>query len=357
VQVFVEIVSATWNMLRDAGPFLLFGFVLAGVAKALFPDEFVVRHLGGNGVGSIFKAAAVGVPLPLCSCSVVPVALGLRRQGASRAATTSFLVSTPESGVDSIAISASLLDPILTIARPIAAFISAAVSGLAVRSIIGGNDTGKADHNAAADCCHANEDSHSTGANTPSLRLREGLRYSFSVLLPDLSGYLFWGFLLAGATVAFVPSSFVEGALGGGITLLLIALVLGVPVYICATAATPIVAAFIAVGMSPGVALVFLLAGPATNLASMLALTGELGKQWLAVYLIAVSASAVALGLLLDRVYVWLSYTAYGGDGAVASLLPESIETVGAVTLTALIVWFYGGKIGRRLRKAVTAGS
>src|SRR3990172_12964034 len=130
VDIFKGVSTATWDILLDSAPFLLFGFFIAGLIKLFMSDALISKHLGKRGPGSVLRAALIGVPLPLCSCGVIPVAIGLRKQGATKGATSSFLISTPESGVDSIAVSYALLDPIMTVFRPLSAFLTAIIAGL-----------------------------------------------------------------------------------------------------------------------------------------------------------------------------------------------------------------------------------
>jgi len=129
-QLLSDILLQCWQILLEAAPFMLFGFFAAGLLKALVPDDLVARHLGGNGSGSVIKASLFGIPLPLCSCGVIPAAVGLRKQGASKGATASFLISVPETGVDSVAITWALLDPLMTLLRPLAALCTAILAGL-----------------------------------------------------------------------------------------------------------------------------------------------------------------------------------------------------------------------------------
>ena len=132
IDAFISVLLASWNVLLESAPFVLLGFFVAGLLKAFLPDDFVARHLGGGSKASIFKAAAMGIPIPLCSCGVLPAAAGLKKQGAGKGAVTSFLISTPETGVDSIAVSYALLDPLMTVIRPVVAFFTAVAAGIAV---------------------------------------------------------------------------------------------------------------------------------------------------------------------------------------------------------------------------------
>ena len=290
--------TQTWGMTLEAAPWLLGGFVLAGVIYVLLPVETVTRHLGKPGMGGVLKASLVGVPLPLCSCSVIPVAASLRKQGASRGAFVSFLISTPETGVDSIAISYALLGPLLAVVRPVAAFFTALTAGLLVDTAAEAGPSPKPADAAGEreSCCCAGGCPEEPIAG-PQRKLVTALRYGLVDLFVDLSPWLLSGFILAGLVAALLPAGFFERYVGSGAGAMLLMLVVGLPFYVCATASTPIAAAFIARGLSPGAALVFLLVGPATNIATMLVVGRDVGRRGLAVYLVTIAVFAVLFGL------------------------------------------------------------
>jgi uncharacterized membrane protein YraQ (UPF0718 family) len=295
----------TWNVLAAAAPWLLGGFLLAGLVHVLFPTSVLTRHLGRPGLSGVLKASLFGIPLPLCSCSVIPVASSLRRQGASRGAFASFLVSTPETGVDSIAITYSLLGPFLTVVRPLAAFVTAMVAGLLVGSSDGGLEPGEEavleeSENAGASCCSSccAEEAESKDRG----RVLTAIHYGLVEMITDLSPWLVSGFLLAGLVAAIIPDGFLERYVGAGFPAMMVMLVVGLPMYVCSTSSTPIAAALIARGLSPGAALVFLLVGPATNIATMMVVFRDLGRRGLMVYLGSIAVIAVLFGLVVDKV-------------------------------------------------------
>jgi uncharacterized membrane protein YraQ (UPF0718 family) len=363
MHTLLEILNQSWLLVLQASPYLLFGFVLAGLLHALLPTDKLVRWLGKPDWRSVFNAAAIGTPLPLCSCSVVPVADTLRKGGASKGATTAFLISTPESGVDSISVTYGLLDPIMTIARPIAAMLTAFAAGIA-QNLWGGKDSPETDHcrapvpaatsccseatpEPAPSCCCSSEastsrgDAENSGAQREALlpRLAGGLRYGLVSMFEDLAKYFVVGFLIAGV-LAVVLNEYdpARRALHSGWAPLVM-LIAGIPMYVCASAATPMVAVLIAQGLSPGAALVFLLAGPATNAASLVVLRRILGQRALVIYVAAIVICALALGYAVDGVY------------ALSGVVPRALEKmhddhagfdwlhwVAAVVLTALIL-------------------
>lgn len=304
-----ELVRNVAGIALEAAPWLLLGLAMAGAIRAWLPTRAIAARLGGSGLGPVSVAALIGAPLPLCSCGVLPAAFSLRRAGASRAATASFLVSTPETGVDSIALSWALLGPFFAIVRPLAALASAVATGLAVGRFA--PDSGGAVRVRAMELFEAKH-AHGDGCREPAhaaprTTLRAGLRYAFTDLLDDLAPWLAVGLVLAGAIVTLVPPAALA-AWGGGVFAMLLMLAVAVPMYVCATASTPIAHAMLHAGVSPGTTLVFLLAGPATNIASLALLRRELGGRATAVYVAGVSLSALALGLLLDAAWASLGF-------------------------------------------------
>ena len=305
--VITGILFECWGILKEAAPYVLFGFFAAGILKALIPEDIVSKHLGQNGTRSVLKASLFGIPLPLCSCGVIPVAIGLRKQGASKGATASFLVSVPETGVDSIAITWALLDPLMTIIRPISAFITAVVTGLFINLIPDTKAVQKKPHQKSCGCFVDSRSEADTLLKNESLmnRIGKGLSYAFSDLLKDIGGWLMLGIAIAGIISFFVPVGFIEQYLGGEFSSLLVMLVIGIPLYICASASTPIAAALVLKGLSPGAALVFLLAGPATNAATMTVVAKHLGKAATVVYTTAIAICSLAMGWVVNHIYTW----------------------------------------------------
>ncbi len=307
LEMIIGILLASWHLLVEAAPFVLFGFFAAGLLKAFVPEDFVARHLGHSSVGSVIKASLFGVPLPLCSCGVIPAAVGLRKHGASNGASAAFLISTPETGVDSIAITYALLDPIMTVLRPLAAFFTATVTGLCINLLPADQPTGEAIEEEKVDsCCKSTccEEHHHHPENLRQ-KLGAGLKFAFGDLLGDIGKWLLIGILISGIISFFVPETFFLRYLSGEYTSLLAMLLIGIPIYICASASTPIAAALVLKGLSPGAALVFLLAGPATNAATLTVIGRFWGKKVTAIYLAAIAGCSLLAGWLLNRIYFW----------------------------------------------------
>jgi len=287
------------------------------------PSRFVRAMLGGRGIRPVARASLLGVPLPLCSCSVVPMAVSLRREGASRGATVAFLISTPETGIDSIAISAAMLDPLLTVFRPLAAFSTGVLAGT-IEDSLGEKEPPPRE---AVDLCkicppEMAEVAAAGHSHTVRERAARALRYAFRDLFNDLAGWLLLGVLVAGALGAFLEPEFVRKTLPGEWGQMLAMLVLSLPLYICATASTPIAAGLLAGGFTPGAAFVLLLAGPATNVATIAMVAREMGIRTTAVYLGTIAGAALALGWLLNRLYEWLALDVTAGLGALRAELP-----------------------------------
>lgn len=314
------------DLLLEASPWLVFGLALGGAMKALIPTTLLQQHLKGQGIAAITKAAILGAPLPLCSCGVIPAALGLRKAGASKPATTSFLVSTPETGIDSISITYALLGPFMAIVRPIAALISALTAGLLVAVFDPEKETShqpatshqKADccsnsspscdgdetatPECVTSCCDTQEMGTTEAAKKPwPYKIMEGIRYAFTQLLDDIVVWLIIGLIFAALVKTYLPPDFLV-QWGTGITAMLIMLLAGIPMYICATASTPVAAGLIMSGISPGVALVLLLTGPATNISTLGVINRELGKRTMWLYLLGVGVTAIVSGVLVDLV-------------------------------------------------------
>ena len=292
---FVTVVVGSWQVLGQMAPYLLFGFLVAGLLSVCISPAWVERHLGRRGLGPVLTASLFGVPLPLCSCGVIPVSASLRRHGASRAATTAFLLSTPQTGVDSIAVTYGLLGPVFAIFRPIAALVTGFVGGGLVQILGEPNETDTANESATDTCtevCCADRSARGV--------LSRVLRYGLVTLPRDIGAALLVGIVVAGAMAALVPQDHLNAYIGGGVLSILLLMAAGVPVYVCATASVPIAAGFMHMGASPGAALAFLIAGPATNAAAFTTIWKVLGQRTAVLYLITVAASAVVCGLALD---------------------------------------------------------
>jgi uncharacterized membrane protein YraQ (UPF0718 family) len=287
---------------------------------------------------------------------VLPAAASLRKQGANRGATSAFLISTPESGVDSIAVSYALLDPLLTVVRPVAAMVSAMTVGFVENIFFWEKEQRvvSVDRSCPVDnCCDGVEcpDEVHRRHHTWMEKIVAGLRFAYREVWGDIVGWFFVGLFFAAVITALVPDDLISSVLGGGLGSMMIMLVVGIPLYICATASTPVAAALILKGVSPGAALVFLLVGPATSIASLFVLNGILGRRSLVVYLATLSACAVSFGLAVDGIYAYLGISAQATLGEAAELLPGAVKLVAALLLLVLSVQPLGRSLAKKLKK------
>jgi uncharacterized protein len=292
--MLTNVLLQSWLVLGLMAPYLLFGFAVAGILSVLVSAQWTERHLGGRGLRPVIKAALWGIPLPLCSCSVIPVVASLRRHGASRAAATAFMLSTPQTGIDSIFVTYALLGPVFAIFRPIAALASGILGGILVLLFGERNSpaTGRPDTAPCTEpCC--------TGDRSQNVVWR-ALRYGFITLPQDVAWALLAGVLIAGAISALVPEHRFDAYLGSGLGSIVILMAMGIPVYVCATASVPIAVGLIHMGASPGAALAFLIVGPATNPAAFTTVLKMLGRRSAVLYMITVVLSAAGCGLAVD---------------------------------------------------------
>lgn len=289
----MNILSIFWTMLCEMAPYLLLGFAIAGILHAFVPASVYRTHLAPNTFGSVVKAALFGIPLPLCSCGVVPTAMGLRREGASRGATVSFLIATPQTGVDSIAATYSMMGLPFALLRPVAALVTA-LGGGALANRYARRHGGD---NEAVQTPEGNPDTRPAGFVS---RVRLAVRYGFGNMMEDIGRWLLIGLVVAALITAFVPADALAVLSAYPLLSMLLVLLVSVPMYICATGSIPIAVALMLKGLTPGAALVLLMAGPATNAASLLIVHKALGRSVQAFYVGAIVVGAVVFGLIAD---------------------------------------------------------
>jgi uncharacterized membrane protein YraQ (UPF0718 family) len=336
IEFFQQLLIETWRIFTDAAPYVIFGFLAAGVIKAIVPEDAVARHLGGRSTMAVIKASLFGIPLPLCSCGVIPAAIGLRQQGAGRGPSAAFLVSTPESGVDSIAITWALLDPVMTVIRPIAAFITGTLTGILINLLPEETtelDVEQNDSGCQSSCCET--ESH---AKAPlAKRMAAGVHYAFGELLKDIGGWLLIGVLVAGLVATLLPDDFFALLFENQAASLVLMLLVGIPLYMCASASTPVAAALVLKGLSPGAALVFLLAGPATNAATLTVVARFWGRKATMVYLAVISVCSLLLGWLTNLFYAWAGIDISRWVTPAEDHTAGGWHTLAAIVLLALI--------------------
>lgn len=317
--------SALFLLLGEMAPYLLLGFLIAGILSVTVSPQKVKQHLGGHGLWPVFKATIFGIPLPLCSCGVIPVAASLKRYKASNGATTAFLLSTPQTGVDSIFVTLSLLGPVFAIFRPLAALVSGIVGGSIV-DLFGTEDEAETDEETIA--------SRPIEQGESGNHLYRIFRYAFVTLPGDIGRSLLVGLIIASVISWLIPENFFAEMLGTGIVPKIIMMIAGIPIYVCATASVPVAAALIAKGISPGAALVFLMTGPATNAAAITTIWNLMGKRTTVIYLGTVAVLSLVFGVLLDTIF---TASGVGVEPGMSWMLPDYAKTIAAVILLAVL--------------------
>jgi uncharacterized membrane protein YraQ (UPF0718 family) len=345
----INLAESTWTILVDSAFLLLVGIILAGLLHLLLNKTNLDKIIKGSKNMVVLKSALFGIPLPLCSCSVLPMAHQLRRSGMNKGGTASFLISTPETGVDSILLTYSLTDPLMTLARPVAAFVTALSAGLAVNFMDSSENADKPADGEVDNCCSSNVKNNSSGWVE---NIKEMINYSISTLLKDLAPYLLLGYILAGFVGVFLGNSFdlIPSFFSTGWGSYIGAVAVGLPMYICATSSTPLAAVLLGAGFSPGAILVFLLVGPATNVASLTVVSNILKKRALFVYLISIIVISIISGIVLDYFYNFMEIqTEYQLTDSIheANLL----SIISAIILTVFICYFSFYKYINRLKQ------
>ena len=350
-------------LINEMSPYLLLGFLLAGLMHAFIPGRYYTRYLSKPTLGSVINAAIFGIPLPLCSCGVIPTAMSLRKEGASRGAVTSFLIATPQTGIDSIIATFSLMGVPFAVIRPIAALITAVLGGWMVNTFVSLRDRKahremaegtivKTEETETCTChCHCHEDKaesccpegdsddnhhhhhhsgehhhhrshhrhsshhHSSSASchchdrkipeTIGGKIVEALRYAFLDMMSDIGKWLVIGLVVAGLITIYVPDELFTIFKDNTMASMILVLIISIPMYLCATGSIPIAVVLMLKGLTPGAALVLLMAGPACNMASILVIRKGLGFRTLVIYILSIVIGAVFFGCLID----WLQYS------------------------------------------------
>ena len=287
----MEVVYSLISILNEMSPYVLLGFLIAGLMHAFIPQRVFARHLAGHGWKSVVKAAAIGVPLPLCSCGVLPTAIGMRRNGASKASTTSFLIATPQTGMDSIAATWSLLGPAFAVIRPVAALVTALFGGIAV---------GKSENEPETEPQSCSTSECAEPRKSFAAKCLDALRYGFVELVGSIGSWLVVGLIIAALITVYVPEDALASLGAHPLLAMIVVLLVAIPMYVCATGSIPIAMSLMLKGLSPGTALVLLMAGPAANFASFALISRELGRKSALIYLASIVIGAVGFGLIID---------------------------------------------------------
>ncbi len=345
-----------WFLLLEMAPWLLLGLIFAGLLKVYFPQKHIDKYLGKSDFKSSLNASLLGIPMPLCSCGVIPTGISFFKNGASKGATNSFLISTPQTGVDSIFATYSMLGWPFAVLRPIVAFFTGVAGGVLTNLFIKEKPVKKnspfagfkLDTGALGNSEVCNDDScacHEPKIEDKRHALIRAADYAFIELLQDIAKWLILGFLIAALISVLLPNDFFSSFKGLGLVEILVVLAASVPIYICATGSIPIAAVLLMKGVSPGAALVFLMAGPATNVATMTVLGKTMGKKSLIIYLSTIIGGAIIFGMLTN----WLIPTEWildkvmhiHVDGSEHEMLPKWLQLSSTLLLVFSIIGGY----------------
>jgi uncharacterized membrane protein YraQ (UPF0718 family)/copper chaperone CopZ len=333
------------DIINEMSPYLMLGFLFAGILHVFFPRDRVHQYMGGNNKSSVINASLIGIPLPLCSCGVIPTGISFYRHGASKGSTVSFLISTPQTGIDSILVTYSLLGLPFALIRPVIALIT---------GFMGGFITNRVENNRKpVSSSKPLPDSSSEESTPANNRFTEVFRYAFVEFLQDISKYLVIGLLIAAAISIAIPDDFFSSFIGNDFLSMLVILLAAIPVYVCATASVPIAAILMLKGLSPGAALVLLMAGPATNAATITMIHKILGFKSLLTYLLTIIAGALTFGTIINHLLPesWFSPLDIASHGMehTHGILPEWLKIISSILLVLLIIHGY-------IRKMVVSG-
>ncbi|WP_346861004.1 SO_0444 family Cu/Zn efflux transporter [uncultured Draconibacterium sp.] len=358
-------IGELWFLLLEMAPWLLLGLVFAGLLKVYFPQKHIDKYLGKSNFKSALNASLLGIPMPLCSCGVIPTGISFFKNGASKGATNSFLISTPQTGVDSIFATYSMLGWPFALLRPFVAFLTGVLGGVFTNLFVKEAPkpaspfaSFKLDVAAVAGTESCEDDS--CGCHTPKVddtrhSLVRAADYAFVELLQDIAKWLVIGFLAAALISVVLPDDFFTRFQGLGLLEILVVLLASVPIYICATGSIPIAAVLLMKGVSPGAALVFLMAGPATNVATMTVLGKTMGRKSLTIYLATIIGGAIVFGLLTNYFipadFILSKIMHIHGDGSEHEMLPKWMGLGSAILLIGLIVGGYFWQIVRKKQK------
>lgn len=335
-----------FDIFNEMSPYLILGFFFAGLLHVFFPKQKVTKYMGKGNKASVINASLLGVPLPLCSCGVIPTGISFYKHGASKGSTVSFLISTPQTGVDSILVTYSLLGLPFALIRPVIAFISGVFGGLFTNTVT----KNEKDEEVSIPV-------EKTEKLTFRQKIHEMFRYAFVEFLQDISNWLIIGLVLAAIVSVIVPPDFFAAYHGDDFFGKIIILIAAIPIYVCATASVPIAAVLILKGLSPGAALVFLMAGPATNAATITMIGKVLGRKTLFSYLISIIGGALIFGTLVDWLLPssWFELSPLSGSPHQHEMLPYWLSISSSVLLVLLIINGYIQKFLERKKMNKTS--
>ncbi|MFK5856616.1 MAG: permease, partial [Bacteroidota bacterium] len=330
--------EALFTLTSEMAPFLLLGFLFAGILKVVVPPDLMTKYLGKNNTASVINASILGVPLPLCSCGVLPAGISLYKNGASKGSSVSFLISTPQTGVDSILVTWSMLGLPFALIRPIVAFFTGVFGGLLTNKI---------------EKTEFHTQTEKPNNIKQKFSIKAILHYAFVEMVEDIAKWLVVGLLIAALITVIVPDNFFTEYNLSGISGMLIILVVSIPLYICATSSVPIAAVLLLKGLSPGALLVFLMAGPATNAATITVIGKNLGKKTLIAYLSSLIIGSLVFGLIIDNFLPasWFSPLSLISNNHNHELLPYWMMISSTVLLLILLMYTFYNYLTQKIQQ------
>jgi len=335
MEILKEFVLNLISMANSISLFILFGLIVAGAINQIIPKDFISKHLGSNNISSILKATMLGIPIPLCSCSVIPMAKSLQTDGASSGAVSSFLISAPITGVDSLFATYSIFGWFFTIYRVISSIIIAIVVGIFQNIIDKANKRAifsiKKPTNSPTLICNGNCCSRDNIKKRKKFSIWGIFDYAFNTLFRDIAKPLAVGLIIGALFTTFFPKELIENLISNNYIAYFTILIVSMPLYICATSSLPIALSLILNGMSAGVAFIFLSAGPATNSVTMSLVAQMFGKRSLIVYIGTIAIFSILFGILLDNILDGIEFNSY---------IQESIKTTSILDIISSAIMF-----------------
>lgn len=333
----IGIIRESYSLLNRMSIYLVLGLLFAGILHIFIRPGVIAKHLGKDNFWSVVKASLFGIPLPLCSCGVIPAALSLRKDGASKGSVISFLISTPTTGVDSIFATYALLGGFFTAYRVLASFITAVFAGTMSNLFSKAEEetTKETKKDTCKVCCgnECEDESHSL-----SEKIKGVFTYAFRDLLGDIGGWLLLGIFIGGIISYFIPEEFVMRYLSSGWLSMILMLIIGIPMYVCSSGSLPIAAALMLKGMNPGAAFVFLMTGPVTNSVAFTVIARQLGRRIVIIFLISIVVCSLTLGFILNMIWQYLDIDIISHMTKHADMIPFQIEMAASLLLVVGII-------------------
>ncbi len=329
MNILLNIASETFRLFFEMSPYLILGFFFAGLLHVVIGEKYIKKHFSKGGIIASVKAALFGIPLPVCSCGVIPLAESMNRDGASKSSTMAFLVSTPSSGVDSIFATYSLLGPVYAVFRPVASFISGVLVGIFTHFK-------EKNREISPESYQKNNIKNSN--SKPKKSFKDAFLYGFKVIPAGIANWLIIGIFIGGVISALVPTDFGTKYLLSPFLNYLMVLLISIPLYVCATGSIPIAASLIAKGILPGAALAFLIAGPATNTVTISFVYKRMGKKIAFLYIFFIITISLSFGLLFDLL-VKKSNLNFGFVSSGGSFLPNSFKIISGIILGIIFLY------------------